>query len=97
MKEIILNSKVIGTSEGKDIDGEYRLIIFNKNGTLEIRPEQAFDGEFNEYSGLPAWPLDSFMSHEHDELYIDMGQKWGIRNLTYARKEILSIQQSGRL
>lgn len=90
---ITLESKVVGVLDGKECKGPYRLILFNKDGKWGIKPEQAFrneetkEYEFNEFSGLPAWNWDSMKTYPHDMIWIDMGQKWGLKGMQAAIKE----------
>jgi hypothetical protein len=84
-----------GILDGKDLEGPYRLVIEKTNqDEWLIRPEQAFKNKktgeykFNEYSGLPAWDLPSMIkNYPHDVVWIDMGQKWGIKGMQEGLKE----------
>lgn len=85
---IVLKSKVIGTSKGRDLDSPYRAIIFPEKGKWLFRVEQKVNGS---WSGTPAtWRLSSLIEpNPKDFLYIDMGQKWGVRGLAEAIQEAI--------
>lgn len=90
MEKTVLSAKVTGMQNGTDLEAPYRVVIFKRDDTWKLGPEQSFDGEFNEYSGLPSWELESLLSGFPDistipdMLYIDNGQKWAIRGLRAA-------------
>ncbi len=93
MEEIILKAKAQGKSEGIILDAEYRFVLYsNKWNEASIRPEQSFGGEFNEFSALPGWTLESLLSSPRtNELMIDMGQMWSVSGLERAIAEAQKI------
>jgi len=84
----ILKAKITGKMDGKTLDQPYRAIMYFKKGHWSIAIEQAFDGKFNEYSGLPGWALNSWANKKAPkEIYIDAGQKWSVTGFDGAVKE----------
>jgi hypothetical protein len=88
MEEYILNAKAIGKSDGKELNQKYRFVAYkNRYADLCIRPEQSFKGQFNEFSKLAGWTLESLKENSQDELAIDFGQNWTVSGLIEAVKE----------
>ncbi len=90
-KSFILEAKVVAYLDGEKLKAPYRIKLFKKDEVWLLRPEQSFKNkegeyEFNEYSGLPAWTLGSFLYKGPipDELYTDFGQGWLIKGMKAA-------------
>ena len=91
--KIILEAKMTGLSDGKELDSPYRIVITKRNGKWLFSPEQAFKNdltgkyEYNMCSGLPGWYLETLMAQDRelpDEIYIDLGQRWSIKGMQKA-------------
>jgi len=92
-KLTILESKAVGLSDGKKLDSAYRFVIYQDDKSKWIfAPEQSFNNEFNQFSGLPGWYLSTLSKDNpvKDELYIDMGQKWSVKGIRNAVNEALT-------
>lgn len=86
----ILKAKVTGTKDGEDLPQKYRVVMYFRDGHWMIAPEQSFDGKFTNDSGLAGWSLKNFVGkNAPKEIWIDMGQKWGLKGLDGAVKEAL--------
>ena len=83
--KVILKSKITGKINGEKSKSDYRIVIEKQeNGEWLFSPEQAFNGVYNEYSGLPGWYLSTLMDDISDAVYIDYGQGWSISGLKEA-------------
>lgn len=92
MEDIILKAKAIGKDTGTELEAEYRFVLYeNRDGVICLRPEQSFNGEFNEFSKLPGWALDSLRISPVDELFIDHGAKWSVSGLLEAINEAIKL------
>ena len=90
--KVILKSKITGKINGEKSKSDYRIVIEKQeNGEWLFSPEQAFNGVYNEYSGLPGWYLSTLMDDISDEVYIDYGQGWSISGIKEAIAEARDI------
>jgi len=89
---VLKKAQIVGTSNGQDLKQPYRAVIVQEKGKWLLYIEQSFDkGGFNKYSVVPSgWSLGSLLQNPRDFLYIDMGQKWGVKGLHTALKDALN-------
>jgi hypothetical protein len=87
----LLKAKIVGTMEGKISDHPYRAVMWqNKKGNWMFQIEQG--GEKGQWHGAgPGWYLSDIISKGQDFIYIDAGQKWGVKGIKAAAKEALSF------
>lgn len=90
--EIILKSKVIATFEGNISTHPYRAVMWQKSGKWMIGIDQSFEGKFTKYSRVGAgWGLSTLIEEPiSDFIWIDHGQKWGVKGMRGVIKEALT-------
>lgn len=90
--EIILKSKLSATFEGNITTQPYRAVMWQKSGRWLIGIDQSFEGKFNKYSRVPSgWRLADLIEEPiSDFIWIDHGQKWGVKGMRGVIKEALT-------
>ncbi|MCP4127752.1 MAG: hypothetical protein GY753_11895 [Gammaproteobacteria bacterium] len=87
----VLEAPLTGSVDGRDTDQEYRAVVFFLDGKWCVSPQQAFKGKFDQFSGLPAWNLETLAQNTQDFLYIDAGTKWGVSGMKAATAEAIAF------
>ena len=90
----ILKSPVYATLDGEKCKNSYRMILQKRDNNWVISPQQSFNGEFNQYSGLPGWNVLSLLSKGElisDNIFIDFGQRWAICGMKKVMEEVNSF------
>lgn len=90
--DIVLKSKLTATFDGNLSTHPYRAVMWQKSGKWMVGIDQSFEGKFTKHSRVGSgWRLTTLLEEPiSDFIWIDAGQKWGVKGMKGVIKEALT-------